>query len=64
MRQMSQPPIFVGVRNFSGDMCRGVSRLRPLKAYITNNQQFIPNYGERNRNGEQISTGFVESIVN
>jgi len=33
-------------------------------AYITNNQQFIPNYGERYRNGERISTGFVESTVN
>ena len=25
---------------------------------------FIPNYGERYRNGERISTGFVESTVN
>ena len=29
--------------------------------YIENNQGFIPNYGERYRNGERISTGFVES---
>jgi hypothetical protein len=29
--------------------------------YITNNQGFIPNYGERYRNGERISTGFVGS---
>jgi hypothetical protein len=35
-----------------------------FKTYITNNQQFIPNYGERYRNGERISTGFVESTVN
>jgi len=32
--------------------------------YIENNQGFIPNYGERYRNGERISTGFVESTVN
>jgi hypothetical protein len=32
--------------------------------YIKNNQEFIPNYGERYRNGERISTGFVESTVN
>jgi len=32
--------------------------------YITNNQNFIPNYGERYRNGERIATGFVESTVN
>jgi hypothetical protein len=32
--------------------------------YIENNQGFIPNYGERHRHGERISTGFVESTVN
>jgi hypothetical protein len=32
--------------------------------YIANNRGFIPNYGERYRAGERISTGFVESTVN
>ena len=32
--------------------------------YITANQSFIPNYGDRYRHGERISTGFVESTVN
>ena len=32
--------------------------------YIENNANFIPNYGERYRQGERISTGFVESTVN
>jgi hypothetical protein len=32
--------------------------------YIEKNKSFIPNYGERYRNGERISTGFVESTVN
>jgi hypothetical protein len=32
--------------------------------YIENNKRFIPNYGERYRSGERISTGFVESTVN
>ena len=32
--------------------------------YIANNKSFIPNYGERYRHGERISTGFVESTVN
>jgi hypothetical protein len=42
---------------------------KPLKAveefhtYIENNKRFIPNYGERYRYGERISTGFVESTV-
>jgi hypothetical protein len=33
-------------------------------SYIENNKSFIPNYGERYRYGERISTGFVESTVN
>ena len=32
--------------------------------YIANNQALIPNYGERYRQGDRISTGFVESAVN
>jgi hypothetical protein len=32
--------------------------------YIETNQALIPNYGERYRAGERISTGFVESTVN
>jgi hypothetical protein len=32
--------------------------------YFANNQAFIPNYVERYRRGDQISTGFVESAVN
>lgn len=35
-----------------------------FKTYISNNRPFITNYGERYRNGERISTGFVESTVN
>jgi hypothetical protein len=32
--------------------------------YITANEDFIPNYGDRYRYGEVISTAFVESTVN
>ena len=34
--------------------------------YIGNNQEFIPNFGERyrHRQGETISTAFVESTIN
>ncbi|SJM91714.1 conserved hypothetical protein [Crenothrix polyspora] len=32
--------------------------------YIANNQAFITNYGERYRQGDRISSGFVESAVN
>ena len=32
--------------------------------YIRNNKEFIPNFGERHRHGERISTAFVESTIN
>jgi hypothetical protein len=35
-----------------------------FEIYIRNNEEFIPNFGERYRNGETISTAFVESTVN
>ena len=35
-----------------------------LHGYIERNHAFIPNFGERYRNGETISTAFVESTVN
>jgi hypothetical protein len=47
-----------------------VSQAKPLKAvrefggYIRTNAGCIPNYGERRRAGETISTSFVESTVN
>ena len=35
-----------------------------FETYIANNQDMIPNYAERRRYGERVSTGFVESTVN
>jgi hypothetical protein len=35
-----------------------------FETYIHNNCEFIPNFGERYRNGETISTAFVESTIN
>ena len=32
--------------------------------YIRRNREFIPNFGERRRQGETISTAFVESTIN
>ena len=43
---------------------RFLQKAEEFKTYITNNQAFITNYGERYRNGERISSGFVESTVN
>ena len=38
--------------------------LADLNTYIKNHAGYIRNYGERYRNGERISTGFVESTIN
>ena len=38
--------------------------IEELHTYVKRNQAFIPNYGERYRNGERIASGFVESAVN
>jgi hypothetical protein len=37
--------------------------VREFSTYIDRNQAYIPNYGKRYRNGERISTGFVESTL-
>ena len=33
-----------------------LKQLREFDTYIRNNQDYIPNYGERYRNGERIAT--------
>jgi hypothetical protein len=38
--------------------------IKELHTYVERNQAFIPNYGERYRQGERIASGFVESAVN
>jgi hypothetical protein len=38
--------------------------VREFGGYIATNQQFIPDYGDRYRNEETITTSFVESAVN
>jgi hypothetical protein len=38
--------------------------VRVFETCVTNNQAFIPHYGERYRQGKTISTAFVESAVN
>jgi len=41
-----------------------VRHLSEMMTYIDNNSHLIPNYGEKYRYGETITTAFVESIVN
>src|SRR4029450_9322841 len=38
--------------------------VREFRGYIEANHNFIPNYGDRYRHGEKISSGFAESAVN
>jgi hypothetical protein len=38
--------------------------LSEFETYMCNNREFIPNFGERRRQGEPISTAFVESTIN
>src|SRR5450755_1558099 len=42
-------------------LARGIAEFR---TYIRNNRGSIPNFGERYRQGETISTAFVESTIN
>jgi hypothetical protein len=37
---------------------------RAFETYVANTRAFLPNYGERYRQGKAISTAFVESAVN
>jgi len=55
----------------TGSLDEGVSTeakalrtIRDFGNYIADNQAFIPDYGDRHRNGERISSAFAESAVN
>jgi len=48
----------------SDSAARMLKYVRELDTYIANNVRSIVNYGERYRQGERISTGFVESTIN
>ena len=62
----------IGGLNLELDLLRAFSppadklgkSLGEFKTYIRNNIEFIPNFGERYRQGETISTAFVESAIN
>jgi hypothetical protein len=52
------------IRNHSASVEKLAVSLAEFETYIRNNQESIPNYGERYRQGETISTAFVESTIN
>ena len=41
-----------------------MKHLEELTTYVENNRHIIPNYGEKFRYGETITSSFVESTVN
>ena len=47
-----------------GEQRKLLKAVREFGTYITANRPFIPNYGDRYRHGETISTAFVESAIN
>jgi hypothetical protein len=53
-----------GLESDYPNLKRFVVAANEFATYIRNNMASIPNYGERWRYGEPISTGFVESTVN
>jgi hypothetical protein len=53
----------VEVENGSPEHRKLLKAVRAFESYVTNNRTFIPNYGERYRQGKIISTAFVESAV-
>jgi len=46
------------------EQARLTKAVREFDTYIRANAESIPNYGERHRAGEAISSSFVESAVN
>jgi len=52
------------VDNESSALGKLVQNASEFSTYIANNRAFIPNYGDRYRYGEMISTAFAESTVN
>ena len=52
------------IRNHTAPAEKVATGVEEFETYIRNNQTSIPNYGERYRQGETISTAFVESTIN
>jgi hypothetical protein len=52
------------IRTHSAAAAKVADGLTEFETYIGNNCEFIPNFGERRRQGETISTAFVESTIN
>jgi hypothetical protein len=54
----------LGIEEGTPEHRKLLKAVRAFEAYVTNHRAFIPNYGERYRQGKTIATSFVESAVN
>jgi hypothetical protein len=52
------------LENGSPEHRKLLKAVRTFETYVRKNRAFLPNYGERYRQGKIISTAFVESAVN
>ena len=52
------------IRGHSAAAEKLAAGLTEFEIYIRSHRDFIPNFGERHRQGETISTAFVESTIN
>ena len=52
------------IRDHSATADKLAAGVGEFETYLRNNEESIPNYGERYRQGETISTAFVESTIN
>jgi len=52
------------IQSYSGPAKKLGESVSEFQTYIDNNREFIPNFGERYRQGETITTSFVESTIN
>ena len=52
------------IRGSSATVSKLYDSLTEFQTYIDNNREYIPNFGELHRQGETISTAFVESTIN
>jgi hypothetical protein len=52
------------LENGSPEHRKLLKAVRTFEAYVRKNRAFLPDYGERYRQGKIISTAFVESAVN
>lgn len=64
LESIEQLEDLVAASEHTDDSCKLEKTVEEFHTYVENNTDLIPNYGERRRNGERISTATAESTVN